>query len=293
MRFWLLILLLMAPRAGWAEPGTMCSPGRFGHIQCMRPSHFAFDLCQTLEKQARRHGLDPGFFTRLIWQESRFDPNAVSPARAMGIAQFIASTAALRGLKDPFNPGDALESSAEYLGFLQTTFGNPGLAAVAYNSGESRAARFMAGQSGLPRETVNYVQIITGLSAERWRDDPPSGHDFGLEDARAFMPACLSLAQGRRITPLGPVPARIKPWGVQIAFGTTRSRAHASVKRNTRACRRIVAGESIDYIRVKHRAQGRKGYLMARIGRNSRSNAVKLCRRLLRSGCKCRVFRNP
>ena len=270
----------------------MCSPGRFGHAQCLRPSHFAFDLCHTLKNEATRHGLDPGFFTRLIWQESRFDPNAISPANAMGIAQFIASTAKLRGLLDPFNPGDALESSAQYLAFLTQEFGNHGLAAVAYNSGEVRAAGFLARQGGLPRETINYVQIITGITAEDWRDEPPAAHDFRLDKDTGFLPACLKLAQNRRITPLKPVPPNIKPWGVQIAFGKSRNAARAAVKRNTRSCRQIMSGERVDYLRVKNRAQGRPGYFMARIGRNSRANATKLCRSLSRSGCRCRVFRN-
>lgn len=292
MRLCLVILLLFVARPAWSEPGTLCSPGRFGHAHCLRPSQFSFDLCHTLLGEATHHGLDPGFFTRLIWQESRFDPNAISPADAMGIAQFIASTAALRGLKDPFNPGDAIESSAQYLAFLVQEFGNEGMAAVAYNSGEVRAAGFLARQRGLPRETINYVQIITGLTAEDWRDAPPAAHDFRLDKEVAFLPACLKLAQNRRITPLKPVPPHLKPWGVQIAFGKTRDAARASVKRNTRACRKIVSGERVDYIKVKHRAQGRPGYTMARIGRNSRANAVKLCRQLSRRGCRCRVYRN-
>ena len=133
---------------------------------CIRAEHDAFDICQALRDVSRKHGLDAGFFTRLIWQESRFDPNALSPAGAQGIAQFIPSTAKLRGLNAAYNPADALDHSAQYLVKLVDRFGNAGLAAVAYNGGETRAANFVARTNGLATETINYVDIITGHSAE-------------------------------------------------------------------------------------------------------------------------------
>ncbi len=91
------------------EPGTLCSAGAFGPVQCIRPSHAVHDTCQAISHFAARHGLDPGFFARLLWQESRFDPNALSHANAQGIAQFIPSTAELRGLVDPYAPAEAME----------------------------------------------------------------------------------------------------------------------------------------------------------------------------------------
>ena len=287
MRWVLWVWALVAPCAAWAEAGTLCSEGRHGHAFCIRPAHFAFDLCHTLQGEAARHGLDPGFFTRLIWQESRFDPNALSPANAMGIAQFIASTAKLRGLADPYTPAAALEASARYLAHLTQEFGNPGLAAAAYNAGEDRAGRFLAMQSGLPRETTDYVQIITGLAAEDWRDAPPRSHDFRLDNTRAFLPACLALAHKRRVTPLKPPAPRLKPWGVHIAFGTSRNAALAAVRRNTRTCKSMVSGEKIDFVRDKRR----KIYVIARIGHDSRDSATDFCIKLAQSGCRCRVYR--
>src|SRR4051812_35996446 len=55
------------------------------------------------------------YFVRLIGRESGFNPTAVSAKGALGIAQFMPGTAALRGLKDPFDPHQALLKSAEYL----------------------------------------------------------------------------------------------------------------------------------------------------------------------------------
>src|SRR5881398_2508894 len=54
--------------------------------------------CGPLQRAAATHGIPVDFFTRLIRQESNFDPNSVSRAGAMGIAQFMPATARWRGL---------------------------------------------------------------------------------------------------------------------------------------------------------------------------------------------------
>ena len=68
-----------------------------------------------IERAANEEALPPEFFARLIWQESRFDPRAVSPVGAQGIAQFMPRTANGRGLANPFDALPALFESAEYL----------------------------------------------------------------------------------------------------------------------------------------------------------------------------------
>src|SRR5713101_7799001 len=50
------------------------------------------EICRTLAEAAADNDLPEEFFTRLIWQESRFDSGAVSPAGAQGIAQFMPRT---------------------------------------------------------------------------------------------------------------------------------------------------------------------------------------------------------
>src|SRR5580658_6407295 len=65
-------------------------------------------LCGIVESSAMAEGLPVGFFTRLIWRESAFKPNAVSPAGAQGVAQFMPRTASERGLADPFDPAAAI-----------------------------------------------------------------------------------------------------------------------------------------------------------------------------------------
>jgi len=72
-------------------------------------------VCQTLQSAAQLNDLPLEFLTRLIWQESRFDAHAISPAGAQGIAQFMPGTAVWIGLANPFDVADAITKSAELL----------------------------------------------------------------------------------------------------------------------------------------------------------------------------------
>jgi hypothetical protein len=288
----LVIAVFATPLA--AEPGTMCSTQKWGHAQCIRPKHFVYDTCNAILTFSARHRLNTGFFARLLWQESRFDPNALSHANARGIAQFIPSTAALRGLKDPYNPADAMEHSAQYLAEMARRFGNEGMAAIGYNGGERRAEGFLEGK-GLAPAPVTHVPIITGLNAEDWRDNPPKDHDMRLSKTTPFLTACYTMAKKRRITPLArpkpPKPA-IKPWGVQVAFAQSKTAARAALRSKTGSCRRLVGGEKADLIYTPHRMATKKGFFFARFGRNSRDGAQKLCKAMRSQGCNCRVVQN-
>ncbi len=130
-------------------------------------------ICLMIESAARENGLPLEYFARVIWQESRFQVDAVGPTtrygtRAQGIAQFMPGTASERGLLDPFNPVKALPKAAEFLAELRSQFGNLGLAAAAYNAGPRRVQEWLAGTGAVPAETRNYVRSITGSSVEDW-----------------------------------------------------------------------------------------------------------------------------
>ncbi|MFK4509217.1 lytic transglycosylase domain-containing protein [Bradyrhizobium daqingense] len=127
-------------------------------------------FCHALREAAETSGIPVPFFARLIWQESRFKSHEVSHAGAQGVAQFMPETAAEVGLDDPFDPMKALPASAKFLRKLRDDFGNLGLAAAAYNAGPGRIQKWLAKQSGLPRETRDYVRIITGTKAEDWTE---------------------------------------------------------------------------------------------------------------------------
>jgi len=132
-----------------------------------------FLICQMIESAARANGLPVDFFVRVIWQESRLQPDAIGPLtgsgeHAEGIAQFMPRTAMERQLYEPFDPVEALPKSGEFLAQLRNEFGNLGLAAAAYNAGPKRVREFLAGSRDLPEETRRYVLAITGRPAEEW-----------------------------------------------------------------------------------------------------------------------------
>lgn len=104
-------------------------------------------------RDARRFGLAPDIFLRQINQESGFNPGAVSPAGARGIAQFMPGTA--RGLGvNPDNPVQALEAAARLMAGYVKKYGSYRDALVAYNAGPGRVG------GKLPAETQAYVQAI-------------------------------------------------------------------------------------------------------------------------------------
>ncbi len=118
--------------------------------EAARESEAREAMCLMIESAARAASLPLEFFARVIWQESRFQPDAVGPVtrngqRAQGIAQFMPGTASERRLLDPFDPVQALPKSAEFLDELRNQFGNLGLAAAAYNTGPRRVQKWMAG----------------------------------------------------------------------------------------------------------------------------------------------------
>jgi hypothetical protein len=133
-------------------------------------------ICEAVKAAAEEHDLPIGFFVRLLWQESRFRSEEVSHAGAQGIAQFMPRTAVEMGLKNPFDPLQAIPASAKFLRKLYDQFGNLGLAAAAYNAGGGRIEKWLSRRSSLPKETRAYVRIITGHKAEAWTDDESTVH---------------------------------------------------------------------------------------------------------------------
>jgi hypothetical protein len=110
-------------------------------------------------------------------QESGFDPRAVSPAGARGIAQFMPGTAAAVGLRDPFDPTQAIPAQAKLMSGLLRRFGSVQLALAAYNAGEGNVAP--CGCVPAFPETRHYVATIIALM----RGYDPTG---GLADALAI-----------------------------------------------------------------------------------------------------------
>ena len=255
-----------------------------------RPS--VADICTTLAQAAADNGLPEEFFTRLIWQESRFDPSAVSPAGAQGIAQFMPGTARMRGLIDAFEPLQALRESAGYLRELRTTFrGNLGLAAAAYNAGPGQVEAWRAGRSVLPGETQAYVRIVTGYSAEAWVAQPMPQLQLSAAapGARCVEFAKLMIDRPQRRRDLTADPAW-GPWGVQLAGNWSEGRVLATYERLRRK-HDAVLGDRLPLILNARRSD--LPSFAVRVSEKSRADADALCAKLRAAGGACVVFRNP
>ncbi|TCJ32187.1 lytic transglycosylase domain-containing protein [Frankia sp. BMG5.11] len=109
---------------------------------------------------ARRFDLSPTLIEALVWQESRWRANAVSPVGARGLAQLMPGTARELGV-DANDPFANLEGGARYLRAQLDRFdGNIEKALAAYNAGPGR----VIAAGGIPRirETQGYVASIMG-----------------------------------------------------------------------------------------------------------------------------------
>jgi hypothetical protein len=255
-----------------------------------RPS--VAEICQTLAQAAAGNNLPEEFFTRLIWQESRFNPSAVSPAGAQGIAQFMPGTAAMRGLTNAFEPLQALRESAGYLRELRTTFrGNLGLAAAAYNAGPGRVEAWIAGKGKLPAETQAYVRIVTGFSPEAWIAQPTPQMQSMASPAgdRCVEFAKLMIEAPRRRRDLMSDPAW-GPWGVQLAGNWSEGRVLAHYERLRRK-HEAVLGDRLPLILTARRRD--LPTYSVRVSEKSRAEANALCAKLRATGGACVVFRNP
>lgn len=117
-----------------------------------------------IEKAAAAASLDPRLVAAVAWAESGFNPQAVSPAGAVGLMQLMPATA--RGLGvDPLDPAQNLAGGARYLAAQLARFGGQlEFALAAYNAGPSAVAR----AGGIPDngETPRFVARVLGLLAQ-------------------------------------------------------------------------------------------------------------------------------
>lgn len=251
------------------------------------------EICRTIDQAAAENELPVSFFTRLIWQESRFNPHALSPKGAQGIAQFMPGTANWRGVADPFHPIEALQKAAHWLRELRLQFGNLGLAAAAYNGGPARVQNWLEKRGELPGETRAYVRIVTGRPAEDWASpEPPEWDHLGLPADLG----CLQLARMILRPPMRPARERERtqtvwaPWGVQLAGDWSESGALASFRR-LQSRYALLRGRDPLVVRVK--AGPRASRHLVRIGEQSREAAESLCTKLRAAGGACVVLKNP
>jgi hypothetical protein len=246
---------------------------------------YAVTICSEMSARAQEHGLPEAFMARLIWKESLFDPGAVSPKGAAGIAQFMPATARRRGLSDPFDPKLALAASAAYLASLRKDFGNLGLAAAAYNAGEDRVRQWLGDRSGLPYETQNYVLSITGHSHDEWKAEGASKGNFDSQ--------CQALVR-RELSPQEALvqQANWKPWGAVLSAGFSEQRAVLAFRNIRNRYPNLLKDVQPLITRKRNLSMGRRRMIRVAVGHDSRAKAQAFCRQLTELGGACVVQRN-
>jgi soluble lytic murein transglycosylase-like protein len=114
-----------------------------------------------IRKYSQIYGVDPSLVRAVMRHESDFNPLAVSPKGAEGLMQLMPGTAALMGVKNPFDPEQNIAGGVGYLRFCLDRFQhNVPLAIAAYNAGPESVAK--CGTIPPYKETRTFVSNVMG-----------------------------------------------------------------------------------------------------------------------------------
>jgi len=136
------------------------------------PAFVPVGFREAITKASARWNVPGNVLAAQLLAESNFNPLAVSPVGASGIAQFMPGTAAAYGLSDPFDPEAAINAQAHLMSDLLKQFGDVSLALAAYNAGPAPVSAC----SCVPPypETQAYVARILGLMGGVGAIAPPA-----------------------------------------------------------------------------------------------------------------------
>jgi hypothetical protein len=135
-------------------------------------------------------GIPVNLFDALLAQESRYNPVALSPKGAAGLAQLMPDRARRLGVRNVWDPVENMRGGARYLRSLLDEFGRFDLALAAYNAGEGR----VRGTGRVPRirETVGYVsRILLTMRDQFARKLNSGGGEMGRIESEAMTGAAM------------------------------------------------------------------------------------------------------
>lgn len=117
---------------------------------------------QTLRWAGQKEGIDWRLLASLMYEESRFDPDALGPGGSSGLFQMMPPTWEELGVEDPFNPGEAIEGGARYLKSLVDLYHDLEL--------QDRMAMAIASYNVGPRHVFDARALSRdlGLDPDRW-----------------------------------------------------------------------------------------------------------------------------
>lgn len=132
----------------------------------------------------------PEDMTYLALIESGYNPHAYSSAAAVGLWQFMASTARGTGLRVDWwiderrDPVRSTDGAIKFLGWLKEQFGSYYLAAAAYNGGAGRVSR------GLKR----YADEVEGESGDSAFFSMAAAGNYLRAETRDYVPKLIAAA---------------------------------------------------------------------------------------------------
>jgi len=128
----------------------------------------AAPISQMIANAAARYGVPSQIAMEVAVQESGLNPNAVSPAGAIGVMQLMPGTAAQLGVANPYDAQSNINGGVQYLSQLYAKYGSWDLALAAYDWGPGNLDNALAANpdyplANAPAETQNYVgSVLTG-----------------------------------------------------------------------------------------------------------------------------------
>ena len=132
-------------------------------VTVLKENRWSGQYAQSLVEIAKANDISPHLLEAVVWQESRWNPAAVSRAGAIGLAQLMPGTARDLGV-DPRDPLQNLAGGARYLRQQLNRFnGDVEKALAAYNAGPGRVMT-AGGIPSIP-ETQAYVRAIVARLA--------------------------------------------------------------------------------------------------------------------------------
>jgi soluble lytic murein transglycosylase len=206
MRKWL-------KRTTWLVPIAAVLVAAYFFIpQMVADNNYPLAYKDSIKKYALRYDVDPNLVAATIWQESHFNPNAVSGVGALGLMQIMPATA--QGIANElgegstftpnnlFDPDTSIRYGTYYLASYVHKYGSDSLALVAYNGGYSLADNVSAtgSYSGLNFETSNYYQRVMEVKSvydqvygQWWQTAPAKSKKPSLPTIVVFFKNLLGL----------------------------------------------------------------------------------------------------
>jgi hypothetical protein len=145
---------------------------------------------------------------------------------------------------------------------------------------------FLTGHKPLPSETIAYVRLVTGRSADEWAGKQKTGEASGAVRVPCTQAGFTITDQPGVPLPRKPVP----PWGAEVAGGPTQSKALARYREVQANYPAILGGRDPHF--VVRGIVGDMGAVRARAATETRADADKVCAALRAAAWSCDVMHN-